>query len=119
MTSQEKKVLWVQWDSLTLRKNILYRVWEKLIAVKLQLVVPKSLRNTVLRHSHDCVTLGHFGVSKTLAKVKQGFYWIACRNDVKTWCKQCHLSNLAKVQNGRRMLHSRYIKLRHPRNELP
>ena len=42
-----------------------------------------------MRQAHDCVTSGHFGISKTLAKVKQGFYWIGCRNDVKAWCKQC------------------------------
>ena len=96
--SEDTKVLWAQWDSLTLRENILYRVWETLNAndVELQLVVPKSLRDTVLRQAHDCVTSGHFGISKTLAKVKQGFYWIGCRNDVKAWCKQCDLSNSRK-----------------------
>ena len=91
--SEDTKVLWAQSDSLTLRENILYRVWETLNAndVELQLVVPKSLRETVLRQAHDCFTSGHFGISKTLAKVKQGFYWIECRNDVKAWCKQCDL----------------------------
>ena len=49
-----------------------------------------------MRQAHDCVTSGHFGISKTLAKVKQGFYWIGCRNDVKAWCKQCDLCNSRK-----------------------
>ncbi|CAB3978637.1 Retrovirus-related Pol poly from transposon [Paramuricea clavata] len=113
--SEETKVLWAQWDSLTLRENILYRVWETLNAkdVALQLVVPKSLRDTVLRQSHDCVTSGHFGISKTLAKVKQGFYWIGCRNDVKTWCKQCDLCNSRKGPKRREKLHSKYIRLDH------
>ena len=96
--SEDTKVLWAQWDSLTLREYKLYRVWETLNAndVELQLVVPKSLRDTVLRQAHDCVTSGHFGISKTLVKVKQVFYWIGCRNDVKAWCKQCDLCNSRK-----------------------
>ena len=96
--SEETKVLWAQWDSLTLREGILYRLWEEINGndVTLQLIIPKSLRDTVLQQSHDNVTSGHFGISKTLAKVKQRFYWIGYRNDVKTWCKQCDLCNSRK-----------------------
>lgn len=89
--SEETKVYWAQWDSLTLRDNILYRVWESPNGkeTRLQLVVPKSLRDVVLKQLHDSVTSGHFGVSKTLNKVRERFYWIGCRGDVRKWCEQC------------------------------
>ena len=76
----------------------MYRVWEEINGndVTLQLIIPKSLRDTVLQQSHDNVTSGHFGISKTLTKVKQRFYCIGYRNDVKTWCKQCDLCNSRK-----------------------
>ncbi len=55
----------------------------------LQLIVPKTLRNHVLKRLHDSVTSGHFGVRKTLERIKQRFYWIGCRDDVRKRYVQC------------------------------
>ena len=32
---------------------------------------------------------GHFGVNKTLSKVRERFYWISSRQDVEAWCRKC------------------------------
>ncbi|MBJ5561228.1 hypothetical protein JGG76_24270, partial [Salmonella enterica subsp. enterica serovar Derby] len=56
---------------------------------QLQLLLPKSRVADVLRQLHDSPTGGHFGVAKTLAKVKERFYWLRCRSDVENWCRRC------------------------------
>ena len=38
---------------------------------------------------HGSTTSRHFGVKKTLQRLKQKFYWPQCREDVKRWCKKC------------------------------
>ena len=43
----------------------------------------------VLQHLHDSRTGGHFGVAKTLGKVRERFFWPYCRRDVERWCKNC------------------------------
>ena len=50
------------------------------------------------------ITSGYFGISTTLAKVRQRFYWFGCWNDVETLCKQCEVCNVAKAQNAEKKL---------------
>ena len=40
----------------------------------LQLVVPESLQDTVLKSLHSNLIAGHLGVKKTTNKIKQKFY---------------------------------------------
>ncbi|KAF8793549.1 Retrovirus-related Pol polyprotein like [Argiope bruennichi] len=39
---------------------------------------------------HGSPTGGHFGVTKTLQKVRERFYWNNVRNDVEKWCRTCN-----------------------------
>ena len=43
----------------------------------------------VLQEVHNGVSGGHFGVNKTLNKVRERFYWISSRQDVEAWCRKC------------------------------
>ena len=54
-----------------------------------QEVVPKQLQEKVLQQLHGGIGAGHFGVSKTLKRVRQGFYWARRRSDVEDFCRQC------------------------------
>lgn len=38
---------------------------------------------------HGTETSGHFGIGKTLQRLKQRFYRPSCRFDVKQWCENC------------------------------
>ena len=68
------KSFWGQWESLKLHEGKLYRTVDNDPAQQLwQLVVPKALRKTVLEQLHDSPVGGHFGVAKTLAKVRNSF----------------------------------------------
>ena len=68
---QEARSLWSNWSRLVLQDDILYRRWESENGRKdkLQVVVPKSLKRTVLQLLHNSPSGGHLGITKTLHKV--------------------------------------------------
>ena len=76
---------WAQWDSLAFKEGVLYHQWEltELGKVTRQLVLPKRLCTSVLKQLHDNPVRDHLGVSKTLTKVRERFYWIHCHCDVE------------------------------------
>ena len=84
------KSYWGQWESLRLHDGKLYRIVDNDTAQQLwQLVIPKPLRKTVLEQLHDNPAGGHFGVAKTLSKVRERFFWPNCRQFVEEWCQKC------------------------------
>ena len=91
--SEETKTLWAQWDSLRSIDGIFYRVLEDSSGEKesLQVIVPKILRKEIFVFLHGSKVGGHFGVNKTIGKVKERFYWPKLRYDIKRWCAQCDL----------------------------
>ncbi|CAB4041567.1 Hypothetical predicted protein, partial [Paramuricea clavata] len=96
--SKVTKTYWAQWDSLCLKNNVLYRKWESSDGtdIRLQLVVPNSLKQPILTQLHNHVTAGHFGVTKTVERIRQKFYWVNCRSDVQLWCGRCSLCSSRK-----------------------
>ena len=71
-------------DALEVQEGMLYRHWENEggTVAKSLLVASQSLVNKVLTDLHDAPTTGHLGVTKTLAKLRQQFYWPNQRQDV-------------------------------------
>ncbi|XP_072766397.1 uncharacterized protein [Anoplolepis gracilipes] len=59
------KIYWSYWDALILQN-------EKYI-------------NQILEEAHDSVSGGHFGINKTLEKIRKRFYWATCKSDVEHW----------------------------------
>ncbi|MCD1431043.1 DDE-type integrase/transposase/recombinase [Klebsiella pneumoniae] len=89
--SPKVKSLWAQWESIVLSDGLLKRVLEDTDGgeERKQLIVPKSRRAEILREVHDGATGGHLGVAKTLGKLRDRFYWVGCKADVKDWCRKC------------------------------
>lgn len=54
-----------------------------------QLVVPPAMRFEVLSNINDHVSGAHFGIDKTIHKVKQRYLWKGMFKDVEHWCKSC------------------------------
>ncbi|KAJ8356847.1 hypothetical protein SKAU_G00196410 [Synaphobranchus kaupii] len=42
-----------------------------------------------LEANHGQPGVGHFGVNKTLHRVRRSFYWVTCWRDVQAFCCQC------------------------------
>ena len=89
--SPNLKAYWFFWDQIHLRNSILYRRYEDEITKKTvnQLILPLSMRQTILTELYGSYTSGHLGEHKTLAKVRQRFFWHGQKNDVMNFCKKC------------------------------
>ena len=84
------KSYWAQWDSIELENGLL---WRRLSLsgkeARKQILIPDKLQNVVLEHLHNAVTAGHMGVRRTLAAVRQRFFWPGLRQSVDKWCAEC------------------------------
>lgn len=89
--SPATKRYWALWQSLHLRNGVLYRKWESEDgrANRWQLILPRSRIPEVLGELHSSATGGHFGLLKTLRKVRERFYWDNSSKDVEQWCTSC------------------------------
>ncbi|XP_076049636.1 uncharacterized protein LOC143030371 [Oratosquilla oratoria] len=59
--------------------------WE----MKMQIVVPKKYRHTLIALSHESSLAGHLGVRKTAGKLLTHFYWPSLKRDVAEFCRTC------------------------------
>ncbi len=77
------KCYWAQWDSLRLRDGILYRQWESPDGSKTvwQIVMPQKLQKGVFHQLHGPPATGHFGIAKTLGRVRP-MMWVFTGPDV-------------------------------------
>ena len=74
-----------------MENGVLYSRWETNDGhgTRLQLVLPRSMVSEVLSALHDAPSAGQPGISKTLERVRERFYWYSQQHDVKDWCQQC------------------------------
>ncbi|CAL0313886.1 unnamed protein product [Lupinus luteus] len=77
-----------------------------------QLCVPKSsIRDVLVKESHEGGLMGHFGVQKTLDMLKEHFYWPRMKQDVQKFCEKCIT---CKKSKSRVMPHGLYTPLTVP-----
>ena len=55
----------------------------------LKLVVPKVLRNQVLKYYHDLPSAGHLAAEKVVEKVKRNFYWPNMKESIQGYIVRC------------------------------
>lgn len=72
------------------RTNILYRLFKtNLGEVISQIVVPNSMRKTVLSLGHDVLLAGHLGTKKTRDRIMRHFFWPGILSDISEYCRSC------------------------------
>ena len=85
----------VQTDKIQfIKKNgLLYRKYNEVLKdeVKLQLMVPKSLRDKVLNIAHCSLLSAHLGIKKTHDKICNDFYWPSINQDVRRFVLSCDI----------------------------
>ena len=91
-SSRSTHVMWSNWSRLVIENDISYRRLESEDGnrMKLQLVVPQSLVPEILKLLHN-PTSGHLGVTKTVERVRQRFFWSGLCQDVESWCRNCEV----------------------------
>lgn len=84
--SSATKTYWVNWDLLMMKDGVLVRRWESSDGKEIswKVVLPHSLRHTVLTELHSSKTACHLGVNKLLHKVQQRYYWVGLAADVRS-----------------------------------
>ena len=89
--SRVAKLYWSQWEQLRLKDGILQRKWESNSGSteKWVSVIPQTLRGALLSEAHGSITSAHFGVKKTLHRLRNYGYWVEIRRDVQEWCRTC------------------------------
>lgn len=101
--SKETRRLIEQWDQLQVVNGLLYRNPGGADGVNsLQLVVPSTLREDILREVHGGSCSGHMGEDKTVGRLKERYYWPGFHTDVKNWCRNCQPCARRKMPVPRR-----------------
>ena len=88
--SYDLKAYWIGRKSLFLDdKNILWRNRSE-AGSHAQLVVPRSLRDTIFNDSHHTTYGGHFGITHTHSKMQLHYFWPGMSDFVKDRISACH-----------------------------
>lgn len=89
-----------------IRNGLLMRKWSPLTSsaaddwsVVTQIVVPVPYRMTILNLAHDNPLAGHLGVTKTFDRILRHFFWPGLKKDVASYCKSCHICQVAGKPN--------------------
>ncbi|GBM65614.1 hypothetical protein AVEN_164721-1 [Araneus ventricosus] len=96
--SPATKRYWALGDSLHLKDGVLYYKWENDdgSSCRWQLILKKSRIQEFLQETHDTASGGHFGITKTLSRIRERFYWDRLRADVQKWCRECQIAEPEK-----------------------
>lgn len=95
LSGRERDLSWNVRDGLLFKKVKLRQfpncesIWK--------LFIPTELRSKIIRECHDETKAGHFGIRKTLFRVKQFYYWPNIIHDVKQYIKSCETCAKFKV----------------------
>ena len=88
--SYELKAYWIGRKSLFLdENNILWRRRSD-AGARAQLVVPRSMRNTIFNDSHHTMYGGHFGITHTHSKLQLRYFWPGMSDFVRDRISACH-----------------------------
>lgn len=65
------------------------------------LVIPKTLTYEILKSYHDSPTGGHTGISRTIHKIQNKYYWPTLNKDTTDFIKSCEECQSNKKMSGR------------------
>jgi len=95
--SPSTRKYWLNFNLIERKNGVLYQKRLSLNSdVSYQLLVPKILRKEVIESCHNALYAAHFGINKTLDKVKFSFHWYKMGEDIKDHVKTCSVCNRNK-----------------------
>ena len=97
----EIKYYWSKWNQLKKEGGIWYYQWREAVGDgQWKAIVPPVGRASILREHHDSRIAGHFGLEKTLSRLRQSpYFWPKMRTTVEDWCKECAVCARTKAPN--------------------
>ena len=95
--SLSAKAIRQHWRHLAIDDGILYRKLEiPDKPTRMQLVLPRTLKHSIMEKLHCDPCSGHLGTQKTLERVKAKFFWVGWRKDVMRFVSHCKTCNIMK-----------------------
>ena len=81
-----------------------FSVEDEMLMWKNRWYIPDNihLRNMILHDNHDSKIAGHFGIYKTLERLKQNYHWHKMEEDVKDYIRACDICQRDKYSCHRR-----------------
>jgi len=67
------------------------------------LVIPNTLINEILKSYHDSPTGGHTGISRTIHKIQNKYYWPSLHKDTTNFIKSCYECQINKKMSGKQI----------------
>ena len=99
----ELKFYWGQFDTLKISNGVLVRELNRPdLPLKLQALVPPTMRQQVLQECHSVLTAGHLGRAKSAANLKRRFLWPGMRKDLELFVKSCDVCGRYKSDGQKR-----------------
>jgi transposase InsO family protein len=85
-----------------IKKGMLYREYKEVMRdeVRLQLMIPKELREKVMMVAHESLLSAHQGIRRTQEKVFTEFYWPSISGDIKRFVMSCDVCQRAINKQG-------------------
>ena len=96
--TQELRYYWARFDELSIEDGILgiRTAVDDDSKTVFRALVPRSARQYILEQPHASPSGGHFGVQKTIDKLKQRVHWMSIAKSVREWCSKCPTCNRHK-----------------------
>ena len=92
--SKTLRKLFHQFERLTLKKEVLHRLYVSEDMEYHQLVLPQRFHSKILSSVHD--DMGHQGLEKTMELLQKRVYWPTMDADASNWVSQCSHCQVAK-----------------------
>jgi hypothetical protein len=90
LASPALKYLWLNWILSTKdNEQVLWNLTGKEESEDILLVVPKKLREEVLRLCNDIPASGHQGISRTKARLREKFFWYGMMKETAGFVSTC------------------------------
>ena len=97
----ELKYYWSRWEQLKQEDGIWYYRWKDGSgSIIWKVIIPPTGQAAILQEHHNNRIAGHFGLEKTLNRLRQSpYFWPKLRETVEKWCRECHLCTRTKSSN--------------------
>ena len=86
-----------------LRNRILHKIVDVRGTKRLAIVVPLSLRATVLYRAHDSPMAGHQGAARLLRRIESHYFWKGMRDEIRLYVASCVTCGIMKASTRKPM----------------
>ena len=85
-----------------IHKGVLYKKKRDRFGLKYLVCIPRRIVKDLIYWCHDVKEAGHMGRDRTIAKIKERFFWPTVYRDVSNYISTCHVCQLNKDINEKK-----------------